>query len=82
MSTRPFYQEVKLGKSYFLPLEVQAAPPPAYQWFRNGFPLPNQTARELAIEEAEAADSGTYSCRVRNIAGEVLWLEATIAVVL
>lgn len=77
---RASYQEIPKGKEIYLKLEVDALPPPRFQWFRNGYPLADQRQQELHILEAQPGDSGTYSCEVRNIAGAQLWLEATFVV--
>jgi hypothetical protein len=76
----PSYQEVQVLRSFHLKLDYEAIPPPSFQWFRNGYSLPDQTTKELYIPATSLQDSGTYSCRVWNIAGDFLWLEATLFV--
>jgi hypothetical protein len=71
---------VKLGKPFFLPLEVEAIPAASFQWFKNGYPLPEQRGDVLVLDAIDFSSAGTYSCEVHNVAGRVLWLEATIHV--
>jgi hypothetical protein len=78
---RPFYQEIKAGKPFYLPLEVEAVPTASFQWFKNGYPLPDQRQSVLLLESVDVSSTGTYSCEVVNVAGKLLWLEATIHVV-
>ena len=77
---RPFYQEIRRGKPFFLPLEAEAIPPATFQWFKNGYPLPEQRGAVLVLEDVDLSAAGTYSCEVSNVAGRVLWLEATLHV--
>ena len=83
VNTKPSYQELKAGKSLFLNLAVEGYPPPSYQWYKNGYALEEVEAQLASyyIESVNTTHSGTYSCEVSNIAGSVLWLEATVRVV-
>jgi hypothetical protein len=78
--TRPFYHEVKEGKSLLLTLDVEGVPPPTFQWYRNGYLIKYQVYPHLIIDSASGLHEGTYSCEVKNIAGKVMWLEATVHV--
>ena len=55
---------------------TQGSPLPSFQWRRNGVDIPGATAQRLVIEKVTAADVGTYTCFMRNMAGEVEWEEA------
>jgi hypothetical protein len=79
IKTRPFYQEAKAGKSLILSLDVEGIPPPSFQWFRNGYPLPDQLNQTLVIEELDKKiHGGTYACEVKNIAGKYFWSEVIV----
>lgn len=80
IKNRPFYQELKSGKTFYLKLDVDAIPPPSFQWFRNGYKLDGYNKQELFLDILDTSHSGTYSCEVSNLAGTYLWLEATLAV--
>jgi hypothetical protein len=51
-------------------VEANGTPPLAYQWFKNGVALSGQTESCLTIPAARADDSGEYSVRVTNSAGQ------------
>jgi hypothetical protein len=72
---------VKAGTTMVLNLAAEGTPPPVFQWYKNGYPVPGLTAQVLLMENVNASHSGTYSCEVQNIAGRLMWLEATIVVV-
>jgi hypothetical protein len=79
IKTRPFYQEAKAGKSLILSLDVEGIPPPSFQWFRNGYPLPDQLNQTLIIEDLDKKiHGGTYACEVKNIAGKYFWSEVIV----
>lgn len=65
----------------FLNLAAEGTPPPVFQWYRNGYLVPELTGMALLMEDVNASHSGTYSCYVHNIAGGFLWLEASVLVV-
>lgn len=77
---KPSYQRLKSGKSFQIPLPVDADPMPSFQWYKNGYPLSSQRGQTLIIEKLNVTHSGTYSCELKNIAGSILWLEATVLV--
>lgn len=78
---RPSHHTLKAGTTMFLNLAAEGTPPPVFQWFRNGYPVPGLTGMALLMEDVNSSHSGTYSCAVRNIAGEFVWLEASVLVV-
>ncbi len=53
------------------PLSVPAigAPPPSYQWFKNGRQVKDATSSELVITEMSEASAGEYSVDVYNEVG-------------
>lgn len=46
-------------------------PPFTYQWYRNGKPLPGETAPLLRITDPKA--TGVFTCLIKNEAGELWW---------
>lgn len=79
--TRPSYQEIKVGANLYINLDTDAVPPASFQWYKNGYILTDQKQQALIITNASLNHSGTYSCEVQNVAGSLLWLEATVLVV-
>ncbi len=81
--TKPSYQELKSGKSLYLSLQADGYPLPSYQWFKNGYAIEGPEAQQPAyvIDVVNISHSGTYSCEISNIAGSVIWLEASVRVV-
>jgi hypothetical protein len=71
---------IKAGSTMVLNLAAEGTPPPIFQWYKNGYPVPGLTAPVLVMDQVNTTHSGTYSCEVQNIAGRLMWLEATIAV--
>jgi Immunoglobulin domain len=53
----------------------------SYQWFRNDVPVAGATDPTLVVNNATAADSGTYFCLATAATGAVASQPATIAVV-
>lgn len=46
-----------------------SAPPPTYQWFRNGTPMANATNATYTIASMTSGAAGSYSARVTNFVG-------------
>ena len=62
-------------------MAAEGSPSPAFQWYKNGVPLPGETDISYVVPSADTSDSGTYSCEMRNLAGTFVWLEMTVSVV-
>lgn len=62
-------------------LDIEGSPPPSFKWYRNGYLLDGQVQRSLVIESVTKGDAGTYSCEVSNVAGQFVWVEATVSIV-
>lgn len=58
-----------LGHSAQLSLSASGAAPLAYQWYRDGTPLPGQTAATLSFNSLQSSDAGTYHVIVANSHG-------------
>ncbi len=54
--------------------------PLTYQWYKNGEVLIGATAATLVFNNAQNADTGTYTVRISNGAGSVMSLPATLDV--
>jgi hypothetical protein len=80
VNLKPSHHVIKAGSTMVLNLAAEGTPPPIFQWYKNGYPVPGLTAPVLVMDQVNTTHSGTYSCEVQNIAGRLMWLEATIAV--
>ena len=70
---------LELGREILIELDdCEGIPTPTYQWFKNGVKLVNETKNTYYEEYAKTGSAGTYSCEVVNMAGEFVWMEATI----
>ena len=75
------YSELQVGQELKVAISVvEGTPAPSFQWFRNGVSLPGQREEKLYYPSVEPGHAGTYSCLVENMAGGVMWLEATVSV--
>lgn len=69
-----------------LQLQYTGHPTPSFEWLKNGFPVSKSPLaseyqlreNSLVVDRVKKHHAGTYTCKVKNIAGEYLWLEATI----
>jgi hypothetical protein len=79
--TKPKHLILNAGASQlYLHVQVDGAPSPAIQWFKNGIPIPNEVKSNLIVNNVDKSHEGTYSCELRNMAGSYTWLEATVIV--
>jgi len=62
---------VVAGGTVTLSVTASGAPPLAYQWRRDGVPIPGATASSLTLAGVKAADQGAYSVTVSNALGAV-----------
>ena len=65
----PFDQTVPEGNPVTFTGSAVGAQPLAYQWLRDGVPIPGATSAELTIPATVAADTGYYQLRVTNVVG-------------
>ena len=85
MPRKASYHRLKNGTTFLLELPVQGDPPPQTRWLRNGYPLDSSRTSSvhqasLVLHQVTGQDSGTYSCKVSNVLGSMLWEEATLRV--
>ncbi len=65
------FPSVSLGASVTSRVSASGNPPPAYQWFLNGTPLPGQTRGLLNLTNLQLSDAGAYTVVATNLAGSV-----------
>ncbi|MCX6954464.1 MAG: hypothetical protein NTV51_20110 [Verrucomicrobia bacterium] len=51
---------------------VPALPASAFQWLRNGTPVPGATLQSLLVVDATVAHGGAYACRITTASGDYL----------
>lgn len=66
ITEQPCSAPVTAGGRVELVCKARGFPPPQYQWLRNGEELPHGCDSTLVISNAQAKDSGKYSCIVSN----------------
>ncbi len=69
--TQPQSIAVVEGDPINLRAEVGGTAPFAYQWQKNGRPIPGATGNQVMIAEASTADAGLYSVTVVDAFGEL-----------
>jgi len=52
----------------------------AYQWRKDGQPIPGATDSQLVLQAVQQADSGWYDCQISNMCGTVLTEAAHVVV--
>lgn len=57
------------GESVTFTVTAKGTPTLTYQWCFDNLPISGATGSALALSELEAADQGTYTCRVTNALG-------------
>ncbi|MBM3878490.1 MAG: hypothetical protein FJ387_02055 [Verrucomicrobia bacterium] len=62
----PVSAEVFAGRQVGFQVEAKAFPLPAYQWFKDGHPIPAATGPALLFANPAPQDSGDYSVRIEN----------------
>lgn len=62
-------QVVNLGESLSLAVEARSSDRPAYQWRRNGLPIPGAAGPIFSVAQATMQDGGWYQVAVTNSVG-------------
>ncbi len=78
--TQPANQTVVAGGSVMLVVTASGGGTLTYQWYKDGASILGATAPSFALTSARTADAGSYTVIVRNDAGAVTSLPATLAV--
>lgn len=81
IEAQPSAQTVSAGSRAVLSINARGAPPPKFQWFREGVAVAGATDATLAFEPATNADGGTYTVSVTNALGTVTSTPVTLAVI-
>ncbi len=77
---QPSGRAVVRGSAFTLAAEAIGSPAPAYQWYRDGAPVPGATAAIYAVVSASASESGSYTVTATNAAGAVSSSAAVVSV--
>ncbi|WP_367871731.1 immunoglobulin domain-containing protein [Luteolibacter sp. Populi] len=77
---QPLSQSVVLGSNVAFAVGVEGVGPLAYQWRKNGSPIPGATAASFQIPAALVSDAAEYSVVVSNSSGSVTSQAATLGV--
>jgi streptogramin lyase len=74
----PESQSCVLGEAVTLEVKATGVPSPSYQWFKDGVPIQDARYSVFGIAALTAADVGSYTCRVSNLAGDYSTLAAQV----
>lgn len=80
ISTGPASAQVRRGTDYTFHVHATGSAPFAYQWSRNGIPIPGATRSTLTLPSVQDADVGRYSVSVSNLAGTVQSASAELSI--
>jgi hypothetical protein len=77
----PQSQTVVVGSSVTLSVTASGTAPLTYQWQKNGSNIPGAASTQLALNNVQPADAGSYAVAVSNLAGTATSASATLTVV-
>ncbi|MBL9186577.1 MAG: immunoglobulin domain-containing protein [Opitutaceae bacterium] len=80
IGTQPAGQTIFVGSPVSFTVSAVGTAPLAYQWRKNGAPIPGATTATLAFSSAQESDSGSYAVVVSNGVGSVTSASATLMV--
>jgi hypothetical protein len=80
--TNPASQTQGVGQTAHFNARASGAPPPAYQWRKDGSDLPGKTNTTLSLTNLTLADAGDYTVLAWNVAGAVTSAVARLTVTL
>ena len=80
VSSPPPTQSVAIGSNVTLSVLASGSTTPNYQWQFNGVSIFGATTSTLALNSVTAANSGSYTCIVSNIAGSVSTIPSVLSV--
>lgn len=78
--SEPADRTVLAGEATTFAAEILGTPPLAYEWRRDGVPIPGATGPTLTLDPALKSDEGRYSLNVTNSLGNVTTREAQLTV--
>src|SRR5262249_54862175 len=81
ITAQPQSLTVTNGNSASFSVTASGAAPLRYQWRRNGTDLAGRTNATLTVNNAQFADGGNYTVRVRNAVGGVISQPAVLTVI-
>ena len=61
-------------------IQIEGLPTPKYQWRRNGIDVPGANLVFYAKNNVTVHDSWTYTCKIYNIAGSIIWEEIVVII--
>ncbi|HXI52794.1 MAG TPA: immunoglobulin domain-containing protein [Candidatus Saccharimonadales bacterium] len=65
----PYDQDARAGSEVYLQAVAEGGPPPGYQWWFQGQPLPGETRQILRLENVSPAQAGSYFVLASNNLG-------------
>ena len=80
IAASPMSRVAALGRSATFSVSATSALPMAYQWFKDGTPIPGATSATYTLGAVTAADAGTYTVAVSNAVGTVTGVGAVLTV--
>ncbi len=80
MTLQPTNTTASYGQTAYLSARAASAPPPFYQWFKDGALLPGKTNSMLILSPVTLADIGNYAAVAANLAGSVTSAVARLTV--
>lgn len=60
------------GSDFKFTVSADGTTPFTYQWAKNGVDIPGATSADLVLPNVQKATEGTYTCTVKNSAGQDL----------
>ncbi len=80
ITTPPANAVANTGQTIQLSVVASGTAPLAYQWLKKGVAVTGGTSASLNLANVQKGDAGSYAVRVRNAAGTVTSLPATVTV--
>lgn len=81
LTTQPASLTVKEGEPATFLAEASGSAPLAWQWRKDGLPIPGATGGTLRLAAVKPGDAGSYGVQVSNSAGQATSQPATLTVV-
>jgi hypothetical protein len=80
ITQQPQSRSVAAGSTALFAVTAQGTPPLAYEWRRNGTPVPGATSATLVVTNVQPALEGDYTVRVSNNFGAVTSAVANLSI--